>query len=245
MNCELQLDTPRCTYVYMYMYTYTHTYTHTLHCLVEKNGLALLTDELRVASLRHFPTTSFPLPGCAVMQTFATQCIWVSHCPSLWCLRMGHCVLSGGDVFGSHNVTLRTFWITNLCWYSLKFINLDLDGEGLHQFVGTWRSTWNSSPPIFITKEILHLDPYSPSLVGSRTSPVMNLGIRSRDNDYPVTEHIPDHPPDITHHPTLLAYPVITRTSYHYLRVLNISFGWVTSASEAWRSRLTVLGAQL
>ena len=82
-------------------------------------------------------------------------------------------------------------------------------------------------------------------MLGSRTSPVMNLGIRSRDNDYPVTEHIPDHPPDITHHPTLLAYPVITRTSYHYLRVLNISFGWVTSASEAWRSRLTVLGAQL
>ena len=41
-----------------------------------------ITHESPVARLRHFPTTSSSaLPGCAVMQTLATQCIWVWHCP--------------------------------------------------------------------------------------------------------------------------------------------------------------------
>ena len=103
------------THMYTYMYTYAHTRTHTLHCLVEKNGLALLTDELRVASLRHFPTTSFPscqvVLLCKRLQLNASEChIVLLSGVSEWdivyflvvmCLglTMLHCVLSELQIY--------------------------------------------------------------------------------------------------------------------------------------------------
>ena len=64
------------THMYTYMYTYTHTHTHTLHCLVEKNGLALrMNCELPASGI------SLPPPSpcqvvllCKRLQLNASQC---------------------------------------------------------------------------------------------------------------------------------------------------------------------------
>ena len=91
----------------------------------------------------------------------------------------------------------------------------------------TSHSTWNSwqAEKYATTKECNSMScTLSPSLFRiSRTSPLMNLG---DNNGYPdwlstrPTTQLPTLP-----RPTLLAYPVITRTSHHYLCVLHISFG--------------------
>ena len=100
-------------YVHIYVHVYTHAYAHfTLFGWEEWFGI---TDELRVASLRHFPTTSFPscqvVLLCKRLQLNASECHivllsgvsewYIAYFLVVICLglTMLHCVLSELQIY--------------------------------------------------------------------------------------------------------------------------------------------------